>query len=95
MKISGYTVCSYIAHLLFIIQYIVPIHSGSAPLLVIRTFIFMREASLLSMVCRSWLLAERALQVLHSVARELRTIKVREASIRIDMEMVILPLSFP
>ena len=42
------------------------------------------------MVCRSWLLAERALQVLHSVARELRAIKVREASIRIDMEMVIL-----
>ena len=58
------------------------IHSGSAPLLVIRTFVFMREASLLSMLCRSWLLAERALQVLHSAARETRAIKVREAFIR-------------
>ena len=85
-------VCSYIAHLLFIIQYIVPIHSGSALLLVIQMFIFMREASLLSMLCRSWLLAEHALQVLHSVARELRAIKVRVASIRINMEMIILPM---
>ena len=36
---------------------------------------------MLSMLCRSWLLAERALQVLHSAARETRAIKVRKASI--------------
>ena len=44
------------------------------------------------MLCHSWLLAERALQVLHSAARELRAIKVREAFIRINMEMIILPM---
>ena len=49
----------------------------SALLLVIRTFVFMR---FLSMLCQSWLLAECALQVLHSAARELRAAKVREAS---------------
>ena len=42
------------------------------------------ETSLLCMLCRSLLLTERILQVLHSAARELRAIKVREASIRIN-----------